>query len=77
MLVLSQHCEDIPKRAVAVYTPFLCEKIGDVKLSGPIKEALLNCAEFCTAKFISVKLVKAGLTTKAPNNVKGACELLA
>ena len=74
---MTQHCEDVPKRAVATYTPFLCEKIGDVKLSGPIKEELLNCAEFCTAKFISIQLVKKGLETKAPNNVKETCNLLA
>ena len=38
MLVMSQHCDDIPKRALACYAPFLCEKIGDVKLNAAIKE---------------------------------------
>ena len=36
------HCERISKRTVAVYTPFLCEKIGDVKMMGPIKELLMD-----------------------------------
>jgi SpoU rRNA methylase family enzyme len=31
-LCMTQHCDDIPKRAVACYTPFLCEKIGDIKI---------------------------------------------
>jgi len=76
LLVMTQHCEDIPKRAVAIYTPFLCDKIGDIKLNGPIKEELLNCAEFCTAKFISVQVVKKGLEAKAPNNIKESCNFL-
>ncbi len=77
LLVMTQQCEDIPKRAVACYTPFLCEKIGDIKMNGPIKEELLNCAEFCTAKWISVQMVKKGLTTKAPNNIKETCNFIA
>lgn len=56
--------------------PFLCDKIGDIKLNGPIKEELLNCAEFCTAKFISTQIVKKGLEAKAPNNIKESCNFL-
>lgn len=67
----------VPKRAVAVYTPFLCDKIGDIKLNGPIKEALLNASEFTSAKFTSIQIVKKGLETKAPNNVKESCNFLA
>ena len=77
LLCLTQHCENVPKRAVAVYTPFVCEKIGDIKMNAMIKEALLNAAEFVTAKFISVHVVKKGLETKAPNNVKESCNFLA
>ena len=54
LLEMTKHCEDIPKRAVAVYTPFLCEKIGDVKMSQIVKDTLLNASEFCTAKFVSI-----------------------
>lgn len=54
LLVLTQNCESIPKRAIAVYSPFLCDKIGDVKLSGMIKEALLNASEHVSAKFTSI-----------------------
>lgn len=76
LLEMTKHCDDIPKRAVAVYTPFLCEKIGDVKMSAIVKETLLNASEFCTAKFVSIQLVKKGLGTKAPNNIKESCNLL-
>lgn len=41
-----------------------------------IKESLMNSAEFCTAKFISVTIVKKGLDAKAPNNIKESCNLL-
>jgi len=27
-----QHCPDVPKKAYFVYAPYLCDKIGDVKL---------------------------------------------
>ena len=77
LLIMTEHCEDVPKRAVAAYSPFLCDKIGDVKLNGPIKTELLNCAEFCTAKFISIQIVKKGLAAKAVNNVKESCNFLA
>ena len=39
---MTAHCERIPKRAVIVYTPFLCEKIGDTKMMGPIKELFID-----------------------------------
>lgn len=77
LLCLSQHCDDIPKRAIAVYAPFICEKIGDVKMSAAIKEALLNASESATAKFVSVQVIKKALATKAPNNVKESCNFLA
>lgn len=51
---LVANCERIPKRAVAVYTPFLCEKIGDIKMMGPTKELLTDLAQFVSAKYISV-----------------------
>ena len=77
LLTMTIHCENIPKRALAVYTPFICEKIGDVKMSTMIKESLINAAECCTAKFVSIQVVKKGLGTKAPNNVKESCNVLA
>lgn len=76
LLIMTQHCDDVPKKAVAVYSPFLCDKIGDVKMNVAIKEALMNCAEFCTAKFISIQIVKKGLDAKAPNNLKESCNFL-
>ena len=76
LLIMTQQCEDVSKKAVAVYTPFLCDKIGDIKLNGPIKEALMNAAEFCTAKFISIQIVKKGLDAKAPNNIKESCNFI-
>lgn len=77
MLCMTQHCENIPKRAIAVYAPFVCDKIGDIKMAGIIKELLLNASEFCTAKFVSIQVVKRGLAAKAPNNVKESCSVLA
>lgn len=53
-LCLTQHCEEIPKRAVACFSPFPCEKIGDIKMSAVIKDGFMNAAESCTAKFISI-----------------------
>lgn len=76
LLLMTQHCEDVPKKAIFVYMPFLCDKIGDIKLNGPIKEALLNASEFCTAKFVTVSVVKKGLDAKAPNNLKESCNFL-
>ena len=76
LLCLSQHCDDIPKRALAVYAPFICDKIGDVKMSATIKEALLNASESATAKFVSVQVIKKALAAKAPNNVKESCNFL-
>ena len=64
------NCERIPKRAVVVYTPFLSDKIGDVKMSAAIKELLTDLSQFVSAKFISIQMVKKGLAAKAPNNIK-------
>ena len=52
------HCPKIAKRAVAVYAPFLGEKIGDVKMSAAIKELYTEVGEHVTAKFVSVQIVK-------------------
>lgn len=76
MICLTQHCEDVPKRAVNAYAPFLCDKIGDIKMMALVKEAYVNSAEFCSAKFVCVQVVKKGLTAKAPNNIKETCNLL-
>lgn len=77
LISLTQHCEDVPKRAIVAYAPFLCDKIGDIKMQALVKEAYLNAAEFCTAKFVCIQVVKKGLTAKAPNNLKESCNLLA
>lgn len=45
-------------------------------MSTPIKELLLNLAEFMGAKFVSLEVIKHGLTTKAPNNIKEACNFV-
>ena len=45
------NCERIPKRALNVYSPFLVEKIGDVKCTKLVKELLNALCEFLTAKF--------------------------
>ena len=74
---MTEHCDNISKRALAVYIPFLCDKIGDIKLNSPIKEALLNASEHVSAKFTSIQIVKKGLAAKAPNNVKESCSFLA
>ena len=77
LLCMTNHCDDIPKRVIATYAPFICEKIGDVKMSTMIKEALMNASASCTAKFVSVQVIKKGLATKPPNNLKESCNLLA
>lgn len=76
LLVMTQNCDNIPKRAIAVYSPFLCDKIGDIKLNSMIKEALLNASEHTGAKFTSIQIVKKGLAAKAPNNIKESCNFL-
>ena len=45
-------------------------------MSPAIKELLLNLAEFMGAKFVSLEVIKHGLTTKAPNNIKEACNFV-
>lgn len=57
-LLISQNCEKINKRAVACIMPFLCDKIGDVKLVNNISETLLNLSEIVTPKFISMQVIK-------------------
>lgn len=47
------NCDDIPKKAFFVFAPFLCDKIGDVKLSTIIKELIAKIAEFVTAKYVA------------------------
>ena len=51
---MTQHCDNVPKRVVATYAPFVCDKIGDVKMAAMIKEALLNASASATPKFVSV-----------------------
>ena len=71
-----EHCDRIPKRCVAVYSPFLCDKIGDVKVSVVIKEVLVNLGDFVTATFVANQIIKYASTAKAPNNLKEAANVL-
>jgi hypothetical protein len=34
------NCTDVPKKAYYVYAPYLCDNIGDVKMSASIKDLL-------------------------------------
>ena len=69
-LLISQNCEKINKRAVACMMPFMCDKIGDVKLVTNIKETILNLSEIVTPKYISLQVIKYTSTAKAPNTIK-------
>lgn len=73
---MTVHCEKIPKRVVATYSPFLCDKIGDIKVAVVIKEVLMTLAEFVTPKFICQQVCKNAMTAKAPNNLKESCNIL-
>jgi len=50
---MTEHCDRIPKRAVFVYSAFLCDKLGDVKVATTIKELLMTLTDFVTAKFVA------------------------
>lgn len=71
-----KNCDDVPKKAYYVYAPFLCDKIGDVKMATMVKEVLALIAEFVTAKYVAALVMKNGLTTKAVNNIKESCVIL-
>lgn len=45
-------------------------------MSTAIKSLYLELGEFVTAKFISIQVIKYGLTTKAPNNIKEAANFM-
>ena len=51
--------------------------MGDVKVAKFISELYIELGMFVTANFVSVQIIKHGLTTKAPNNIKEACNILA
>ena len=69
-------CDRIPKRAVHTFSPFLCDKIGDIKMTAMVKEVLLSLADFVTPKFIANFLIKNGSTTKAVKNIEETCIIL-
>ena len=50
---MTDHCDRVPKRAVFVYSVFLCDKLGDVKVSVAIKELFMTLTDFVTAKFVA------------------------
>jgi hypothetical protein len=50
---MTDHCDRVPKRAVFVYSVFLSDKLGDVKVAVTIKELFMTLTDFVTAKFIA------------------------
>ena len=70
---MTEHCDRIPKRAVSVYSPFLCEKIGDIKVTEMIKSLFLKLTDFVTAKYIAVQIAKFGVLTKVPKTIENSC----
>lgn len=42
-----------------------------------IKDVTLNIATFVTAKYVAALIMKNGLSTKAVNNIKASCEIIA
>lgn len=75
-LLISLNCEKINKRAVACIMPFICDKIGDVKLVTNISETILNLSEIVTPKFMSMQVIKYCSQAKAPNTIKEGCNVL-
>jgi hypothetical protein len=71
-----KHCDDVPKKAYYVYAPFLCDKIGDVKMATMVKEVCMSIAEFVTAKYVGALVMKNALGTKSVGNIKESCVLL-
>lgn len=66
----------MPKKAYFVYAPFLCDKIGDVKLMVMVKEVLQSIASFVSAKYVAALVMKNALTTKAVKNIEQSCNIL-
>jgi cytoskeleton-associated protein 5 len=56
--------------------PYLCDKIGDVKLVNNISETLLNLSEIVTPKYIGLQVIKYVASAKAPNTIKEGCNVL-
>ena len=63
-------CDRVPKRAVITFAPFLCDKIGDMKMTGMVKELMLQLTDFVTAKFVALQIIKYGSAAKAPKNIE-------
>lgn len=73
---MTEHCDRVPKRAVSVYAPYLCEKLGDVKLVAAVKEVYMILTDFVTAKFIANLVIKNGAAAKVPKMIENSCELV-
>jgi cytoskeleton-associated protein 5 len=71
-----ESCERIPKRVLGTYAPYMCDKIGDIKVAKVISEVMLGFAEFMGAKFVSNQIVKYCSEAKAPANVAEGCTVL-
>jgi cytoskeleton-associated protein 5 len=67
---MTESCDRVPKRALHIYAPFLCDKIGDVKVCTMVKELLMALTDFVTAKYVAQQVAKFGMTAKAPKNVE-------
>ena len=66
-----------PKRGAAVYTPFLSEKLGDVKFKELCSEALLSLSELVTPAFVAKHMLKHASSAKSPNVLKENCAFVA
>lgn len=69
-------CDRVPKRAVHAYSTFLCDKIGDIKMTKIVKELLMDLSDFVTPKFIALFIIKNGSTAKAIKNIEESCNVL-
>lgn len=73
---MTENCERIPKRVLAVYNVFMCEKIGDIKVAKPIAELFVSLSEFLTCKFVIGYIVKNGAKSKIPKNIQESCNVI-
>lgn len=51
---IAQNCDKINKRAVSCMSPFLTEKLGDVKTLAMVSELVLLLSEIVTPKYIAL-----------------------
>lgn len=73
-LKIVECCDRIPKKALSIYAPFLCEKIGEVKYGTPIKQLITQLCETITAKYVAAQVTKNLMTSKNPKNLQESCK---